>query len=155
MIIFVLIYGYLWILPSLVSHDMRFPPHPSSHPPFNLSTLSQVAFDRLTEASASQQACALTQAADQRKSFDDQLAKAAQQSSDQRVRFDDELAQAKLDAGCMQHAFDKLTQESAEQNVSFGIKLASARSSVSSMKVGGPVFTYFALLAPVLCFISV
>ena len=103
--------------------------------------ISQVAFDRLTEASASQQARAVTQAADQRKSFDDQLAQATLQASDQKAQFDGELAEAKFAAGCMQHALDQLLLDRTEEKAAFESQLARAEHDAGGMKASwaGPM----------------
>ena len=80
---------------------------------------------------ASAEAAAVT-AADQKASFGDQLARAASEAVDQRAQlaqaasdafhqraqFDDEMAEARLVAGDMQDAFDKLICDNTDQKAS-------------------------------------
>ena len=59
------------------------------------------------------------------------MAKATLDASDQRAQFEGQMAEAKLAAGDMQFAFDKLTHELSEQND----QLALAHFNVGTLKV--------------------
>ena len=82
---------------------------------------------------ASAVAAAVT-AADQKARFGDRIARATKDASFQKAQFEGQMAEAKLAAGDMQFAFQKLTHLSAERQASFDAQLALAESRSCVMK---------------------
>ena len=73
---------------------------------------------------------------EQKSSFDDLMASAQSDAADQKASFDEQMAKATSAAGDMKHAFDTLSYSKAEQHALFASQLDMARSNFGEMEVG-------------------